>query len=143
MGVQKFCLLVLVILMAQTSTAQQIESTPPLSQRSTINLSAGVPQYVGAAAANSNAAQSQWYYQDDRDSPTYSSPTLNGSADTSVNWKQVGLPYDANIPRTFLNQTSGGGQGSLKGNATWYRAGALDAELCARYSDRRVSRPEL
>ena len=36
-------------------------------------------------------------------------------------WRQVGLPYDANIPRTFINQDSGGGQGSLTGQENWYR----------------------
>jgi beta-galactosidase len=43
------------------------------------------------------------------------------STDSSAVWQQVGLPYDANTPRTFINHTSGGGQGSLTGNENWYR----------------------
>ena len=43
------------------------------------------------------------------------------STDHGAAWQQVGLPYEANIPRTFINQTSGGGQGSLTGNENWYR----------------------
>ncbi len=48
-------------------------------------------------------------------------PALWRAADSAANWQQVGLPYDANISRTFINQTSGGGQGSLNGQENWYR----------------------
>jgi beta-galactosidase len=101
--------------------AQQVESTLPISQRQTINLAAGMPQYIGNASATSNATQSNWWFENTNNSTLYSSTGFNESADTSASWAQVGLPYDANIPRTFINQTSGGGQGSLTGNNNWYR----------------------
>jgi len=100
---------------------QQMEPTLPISQRQTINLAAGVPEYIGDATSTSNAPQSQWWFENTNNSTTYSMPGLVESSDTSAKWMQVGLPYDANIPRTFINQTSGGGQGSLTGNYNWYR----------------------
>src|SRR5260370_41568199 len=116
---------VLLLLFAAVSSsearAQQVEPSLPLSQRSTINLAAGVPAYIGDATSASNAPQSQWWYENTRDSATYSIANFTESSDGSANWQQVGLPYDANITRTFINQTSGGGQGSLTGNANWYR----------------------
>ncbi len=101
--------------------AQQKEVSVPLSQRMTINLSAGVPQSIGNAATDSNAPQSQWWYENSKTSPSYATPGFVENSDSSVNWQQVGLPYDANIKRTFINQASGGGQGSLTGNDNWYR----------------------
>ncbi|WP_260736045.1 immunoglobulin domain-containing protein [Tunturiibacter lichenicola] len=91
----------------------------PLSQRFTINLAAGVPEYVGDAASGSNAPQSQWWFENTKNSATYSDPTFVESSDSA--WRQVGLPYDANIPNSFINQDSGGGQGSEPGNNNWYR----------------------
>ena len=35
--------------------------------------------------------------------------------------QQVGIPTDANIWRTFINQSAGGGQGSVCGQNNWYR----------------------
>ncbi len=87
----------------------------------TINLAAGIPQYIGNAASGSNTAQSAWWYENSRTSPNYATTTFAESTDSSANWQQVGLPYDANVTRTFINQTSGGGQGSLTGNDNWYR----------------------
>ncbi|MGD0941422.1 MAG: fibronectin type III domain-containing protein, partial [Terracidiphilus sp.] len=101
--------------------AQQVETTLPISQRFTINLAAGVPEYVANAASTSNTPQSQWWFENTNTSTTYSSQGFVESTDTAATWKQVGLPYDANIPRTFINQTSGGGQGSLDGQENWYR----------------------
>ena len=101
--------------------AQQVEPSLPLSQRLTLNLAAGVPEYIGNAASGSNAPQSQWWFENTANSPTYATPGFVESADSTAKWQQVGLPYDANIPRTFINQTSGGGQGSLTGNENWYR----------------------
>ncbi|MGA2889654.1 MAG: immunoglobulin domain-containing protein [Terracidiphilus sp.] len=101
--------------------AQQVEPLLPISQRFTINLAAGVPEYVGNAATTSNAPQSQWLFENTNNSATYATPSFVESSDTAATWTQVGLPYDANIPRTFINQTSGGGQGSLTGNYNWYR----------------------
>lgn len=101
--------------------AQQVEPSLPLSQRFTINLAEGVPEYVGNAASASNAPQGQWWFENTRNSTQYSTTDFVESSDASANWQQVGLPYDANISRTFINQTSGGGQGSLTGNENWYR----------------------
>jgi beta-galactosidase len=101
--------------------AQQVETSLPLSQRFTINLAAGVPEYIGSAASASNTPQSQWWFENANNSTSYSAPSFVESTDSAATWQQVGLPYDANIPRTFINQTSGGGQGSLTGNENWYR----------------------
>ena len=49
-------------------------------------------------------------------------------------WEQVGLPNDANIPRTFLNQTSGGGEGSLTGTDNWYR---LHFKVATKYASQK------
>ncbi|HET7331210.1 glycoside hydrolase family 2 TIM barrel-domain containing protein, partial [Dyella sp.] len=103
------------------ATAQQVEPTLPSSQRQTIDLAAGIPQYIGNASSTSNAPQSNWWFENSNDSTAYAMPGFNESTDTTGNWMQVGLPYDANIPRTFINQASGGGQGSLTGNFNWYR----------------------
>lgn len=43
-------------------------------------------------------------------------PTFNDSA-----WETVGIPHAANDFTTFINQESGGGQGSLDGDTSWYR----------------------
>jgi beta-galactosidase len=99
--------------------AQQVEASLPLSQRFTINLAAGVPEYVGDAAAGSNAPQSQWWFENTKNLATYSATNFVESSDSA--WRQVGLPYDANIPRTFINQDSGGGAGSDTGQNNWYR----------------------
>ncbi|MGD0443971.1 MAG: sugar-binding domain-containing protein [Edaphobacter sp.] len=99
--------------------AQQVEATLPLSQRFTINLAAGVPEYVGNAASGSNAPQSQWWFENTKQSATYATTSFVESTDPA--WQQVGLPYDANVPRTFINQTSGGGAGSDTGQENWYR----------------------
>jgi len=106
---------------ARYARSQQVEPTLPISQRQTINLAAGVPQYIGNASSTSNAPQSNWWFENSNNSTAYSTTGFNESADTSASWMQVGLPYDANISRTFINQASGGGQGSLTGNYNWYR----------------------
>ncbi len=114
--------------------AQQVEPTLPLSQRMQIDLAAGVPQYIANAASGSNAPQSQWLFENASNSTTYSSPSFVESTDPNATWKTVGLPYDANIPRTFINQTSGGGQGSLTGNENWYR---LHFKVDPKYAGRK------
>ncbi len=116
------CLFVcLVFLLLSGVEAQQVETSLPLSQRFTINLAAGVPEYIGDATSASNAPQSQWWFENTNNSTQYSTAGFVESSDTKGNWQQVGLPYDANVPRTFINQTSGGGQGSLTGQDNWYR----------------------
>lgn len=50
------------------------QATPPASDRITINLSEGVPNFVGnAAATNPTAAlpQSNWWYENNQDSPSF------------------------------------------------------------------------
>jgi hypothetical protein len=113
--------LLIAVLCPADAGAQQVEPSLPISQRLTINLAAGVPEYIANAATTSNAPQSQWWFQNTNNSASYSSLGFVESTDTAATWTQVGLPYDANIPRTFINQTSGGGQGSLTGNYNWYR----------------------
>ena len=105
----------------ESGRAQQTEPSLPLSQRLTVNLAAGVPEYLGSAASTANVPQSAWWYENTNNSASYATPSFVESTDPSAKWQQVGLPYDANIPRTFINQTSGGGQGSLTGNDNWYR----------------------
>ena len=42
---------------APTAHAQEVETTLPSSQRQTINLAAGIPQYIGNASTTSNCAR--------------------------------------------------------------------------------------
>jgi hypothetical protein len=78
--------------------------------------------------------QSNWWYENNQDSTTFvaasyvevAAPASGtgpscGSTLSTPNWMQVGIPNDANIWRTFINQASGGGQGSLCGQNNWYR----------------------
>jgi beta-galactosidase len=116
------------MMLAPDAIAQQ---TGPVSPRLEINLAAGVPQYIGNSGTTSTAPQSQWWYENTSNQTSYSSPTFVESTDTKATWTQVGLPYDANIPRTFLNQTSGGGEGSLTGNDNWYR---LHFKVASKYA---------
>ncbi len=118
----------------QPAAAQQKETSVPLSQRLTINLAAGVPQYIGDASSTSNAPQSQWWYENSKSSPAYATTAFVESGDTGANWQHVGLPYDANVTRTFINQTSGGGQGSLTGNENWYR---LHFKVAPKYAGQK------
>lgn len=119
-------------LSSRRSDAQQVETTLPLSQRLTINLSAGVPEYIGNAASTSNAPQSQWWFENTKNSATYATTSFVESTDSA--WQQVGLPYDANIPRTFINQDSGGGAGSDTGQENWYR---LHFKVDPKYSGQK------
>ena len=88
-----------------SALAQQlVETTVPLSDRITIDLSAGMPN------------QSHWLYIKDQDSTTFATPSYNDSS-----WTQVGIPHGANYLTTFINTTSGGGDGDLNGGNNWYR----------------------
>jgi hypothetical protein len=100
-----------------------------------------VPNFVGDVATTDPTAalpQSNWWYENNQDSnptsttfaaPSYvevATPVADsgpacGSTLSAPNWTQVGIPNDANIWRTFINQASGGGQGSLCGQNNWYR----------------------
>jgi beta-galactosidase len=121
------------------SSSAQVK--PPASDRITVNLSQGVPNFVGNASLTDPTAalpQSNWWYENNQDSnptstsfaaPSYvetATPVADsgpacGSTLSAPNWTQVGIPTDANIWRTFINQASGGGQGSLCGQNNWYR----------------------
>ncbi len=118
-----FLLSVAALFAGGAQAQQQSEPSLPLSQRFKINLAAGVPQYIADATSNSAASQSQWWFEAGNGEPvTYTTPGFVESADPAAHWQQVGLPYDANVTRTFINQTSGGGQGSLGGtDHNWYR----------------------
>jgi hypothetical protein len=72
--------------------AQQVETSLPLSQRFTINLAAGVPEYIGNATSGSNAPQSQWWFENTNNSTAYSSTGFVESTDSAATWRQVGLP---------------------------------------------------
>ncbi len=61
-------LFLLVGLCSSGAGAQQVETSLPLSQRFTINLAAGVPQYIGDAASGSSASQSQWWFENTNNS---------------------------------------------------------------------------
>jgi len=127
------------------------QSTPPVSNRITINLSEGVPNFVGnAATADPTAAlpQSNWWYENNQDSTTFAAPSYVevaaptfgtgpscGSTLSTPNWIQVGIPTDANIWRTFINQASGGGQGSLCGQNNWYR---LHFKIDPKYANSKI-----
>src|SRR5579875_2359926 len=89
--------------------AQEVEASVPISQRKTINLAAGMPNYIADQADTTSNTQSQWLFQNTANSTLYESQTFVESSDGAARWQPVGLPYDANITRTFLNQTSGGG----------------------------------
>ncbi|HEX3766279.1 MAG TPA: discoidin domain-containing protein [Kofleriaceae bacterium] len=78
--------------------------TPPTSERTTIDLSAGMP------------GQSHWRYLKGQDSTTFATTGFDDST-----WSQVGIPHGANYLTTFLNTVSGGGDGFLDGGTQWYR----------------------
>ncbi|MGA3050207.1 MAG: fibronectin type III domain-containing protein, partial [Terracidiphilus sp.] len=119
------------------STRASAQPAPPASSRITINLSQGVPNFVGNTADTDPTAalsQSNWWYENNQDSATFAAPSYTevavptvdagpscGSNISTPNWTQVGIPTDANMWRTFINQASGGGQGSVCGQNNWYR----------------------
>lgn len=120
-----------VILLIAGLWAAGARAQSPSSPRLEINLAAGVPQFIGNSGTTSTAPQSQWWYENTSNQTAYSSQSFVESIDTKATWTQVGLPYDANIPRTFINQTSGGGEGSLAGTDNWYR---LHFKVAAKYA---------
>jgi beta-galactosidase len=130
-------LMIPLLVAAIGSTRSTAQSAPPASDRITINLSEGVPNFVGnAAATDPNAAlsQSNWWYENNQDSTAFAATSYSevaapaadtgpacGSTISAPDWMQVGIPTDANIWRTFINQAAGGGQGSVCGQNNWYR----------------------
>jgi beta-galactosidase len=136
-GTVLLMLLILVLVAAMGSIGASAQPAPPASNRITINLSEGVPNFVGnAGATDPNAAlpQSNWWYENNQDSTAFAAtgytesavPAADAGAScganiSAPNWIQAGIPTDANIWRTFINQASGGGQGGLCGQNNWYR----------------------
>ncbi len=92
--------------------------TPPTSERTVIDLSAGMP------------GQSHWRYLKGQDSTTYASTAFDDSS-----WAQVGIPHGANYFTTFLNTVSGGGDGYLDGGTQWYR---LKFTMGSQYANSKV-----
>ena len=137
------------------SPRTQAQSAPPASGRIVINLSQGMPNFVANTGATDPSAalpQSNWWYENNQDStPTASSfaaPTYQevavpaadagpscGSTISTPNWTQVGVPTDANIWRSFINQPSGGGQGSVCGQNNWYR---LHFKVASAYANSKI-----
>jgi beta-galactosidase len=127
----------LLLVSAMGSTKASAQPAPAASDRITINLSQGVPNFVGDAAATGPSAalpQSNWWYENNQDSTTFAESAYSevaapiadtgpscGSTTSVPDWLQVGIPTDANIWRTFINQSAGGGQGSVCGQNNWYR----------------------
>ncbi|MGA2651526.1 MAG: malectin domain-containing carbohydrate-binding protein [Terracidiphilus sp.] len=132
---------ILLLISTMNSIRANAQPEPPASDRITINLSQGVPNFVGNTADTDPTAalpQSNWWYENNQDSnPTSTSfaatsytevavPAADagpscGSTISTPNWTQVGIPTEANLWRTFINQPSGGGQGSVCGQNNWYR----------------------
>ena len=98
-----FSLVIAVLGLSSARAQQQVEKTLPPSQRVTINLSSGMP------------GQGQWLYVKDQDNASFATPTFNDSG-----WTPVGIPHGANYFTSFLNATSGGGDGDLNGGNNWY-----------------------
>src|ERR1700683_2162441 len=103
----------LLVIGAMGLTRANAQSAPLASDRITINLSEGVPNFVGnAATTDPNAAlpQSNWWYENNEDSTTFAASSYGevaapasgtgpscGSTLSAPNWIQVGIPNDANI----------------------------------------------
>ncbi len=61
--------------------------------------------------------QTPWKYIKDVDNPDFSKP----SAIDDSSWDSKGVPQSPSDNDTFINTASGGGEGFLTGNITWYR----------------------
>src|SRR5262252_9552648 len=90
----------------------------PMSERLTIDLSAGMP------------GQSHWRYVKGQDSTSFAALSFDDSA-----WSEVGIPHAANYLTTFLNTVAGGGDGFLDGGTQWYR---LHFTLGTQYAASKV-----
>jgi beta-galactosidase len=112
-------------LLAATSVASAVTLAP--SDRQDINIGAQPWKYTKQALVNPN-------------DPTVYAPLPNGDDGAAVTyddskWLSVGLPHAANDFTTFLNQESGGGQGSLDGETSWYRTTLTNS---ASYAGKKV-----
>ncbi|MET0256672.1 MAG: discoidin domain-containing protein, partial [Luteibacter sp.] len=108
-----------------TATAHAVTVAP--SDRQDINLGERPWKYTKQAIANPNDPVRYAPLPNGDDGAI---PTFNDSA-----WLTVGLPHAANDFTTFINQESGGGQGSLDGETSWYRIKLDDS---AAFSGKKV-----
>jgi hypothetical protein len=77
-----------------------------------------------------NLGQTPWKFLQNSDPRGAEAPGFDDAA-----WKDVGIPHTWNDVDTFLNQSSGGGDGSMKGGTNWYRK---HFTVDARYASRRI-----
>jgi beta-galactosidase len=76
-----------------------------------------------------NLGQAPWKFNKG-DPAGVQNPTFNDSA-----WTDVGVPHTWNDVDTFINEQSGGGDGSMAGGVNWYRK---HFTLDNKYADRKV-----
>jgi len=77
-----------------------------------------------------NLGQTPWKFLKNMDPPNAQAPSFDDSS-----WVDVGIPHTWNDVDTFINQESGGGDGSMVGGNNWYRK---HFTLDAQYSDRKI-----
>jgi len=87
-----------------------------------------------------NLGAQPWKYIKQYQNQTGHAQVPNGDDGAAINfddstWETVGIPHAANDFTTFINQESGGGQGSLDGETSWYRTTLKDS---ASYAGRKV-----
>jgi beta-galactosidase len=93
--------------------------TPPLGE-----------QFPASNRVTINLGQTPWKFLKNSDPPGAETVAFDDS-----HWQDVGIPHTWNDVDTFLNQQSGGGDGSMIGGNHWYRKHiALDA----KYATRRI-----
>jgi hypothetical protein len=77
-----------------------------------------------------NLGQTAWKFLKNSDPAGAQNPSFDDSA-----WIDVGVPHTWNDVDTFINQESGGGDGSMVGGTNWYRK---HFTLDAAYADRKI-----
>jgi hypothetical protein len=77
-----------------------------------------------------NLGQTPWKFLKNSDPAGAETPTFDDSS-----WADVGVPHTWNDADTFINQQSGGGDGSMAGGNNWYRK---HFTLDAKFSDRKI-----
>src|SRR5262249_25310784 len=77
-----------------------------------------------------NLGYTQWRYIKDSDNALYSTQTFDDSS-----WAFKGVPQSPSDDDTFINEQSGGGEGELTGNITWYRK---HFKIDSSYQNRKV-----
>src|SRR5262249_3687890 len=89
---------------------------------------------VPAPASNRldiDLGETPWLYKKDADSPDFSKPDFVEDS----TWQKKGLPQSPSDDDTFINEKSGGGEGELTGNITWYRK---HFKIDPSYANRKV-----